>query len=137
MVTSDRQLGLLPEGCDERLAALCSPQFGTGKVTQLGEVSGTEICQFVMLPVRPEVFDWVQLRCIGRQELQVDATVLAFDIFADQSTAMRLEPIPDNQQLSVAEMPTQRFEEGDDFDRPHCTLHQFEIDVPEADPRHG
>jgi hypothetical protein len=30
---------------------------------------------------------------------------------------MRLEPIPDDQQLSVAQMPPQRFEERDDLRR--------------------
>ncbi len=52
---------------------------------------------------------------------------------AHQSTAMRLEPIPDHQQLSVAQMPPQRLEEGDDLRRPHRALHQLEVDVPEAD----
>jgi len=101
--------------------------------SQFGEVLGTEVGQFVMLPMCPEVFDGIQLGRIGRQELQVDSALLALDIFAHQPTAMRLEPIPDDQQLSVGQMPPQRFEEGDDLRRPHRALHQFEVDVPEAD----
>ena len=58
---------------------------------------------------------------------------LALDIFAHQPTAMCLEPIPDDQQLSVAQMPPQRLEEGDDLRRPHRALHELEVDVPEAD----
>ena len=46
---------------------------------------------------------------------------------------MRLEPIPDDQQLSVAQMLPQRLEEGDDLRRPHRALHELEVDVPEAD----
>src|SRR5690242_21286152 len=87
--------------------------------SQFGEVLGTEVGQFVMLPMCPEVFDWIQLGRIGRQELQVDGALLALDILAHQPTAMRLEPIPDDQQLSVAQMSPQRFEEGDDLRRPH------------------
>ena len=101
--------------------------------TESGEVLGTEVCQFVMLPMRPEVFDGIQLRSIGWQELQVDGALLALDILAHQPTAMRLEPIPDDQQLSVAQMPSQRFEEDDDLRRPHRALHQLAVDVPEAD----
>ena len=101
--------------------------------SQFSEVLGTEVGQFVMLPMRPEVFDWVQLGRIGWQELQVDGALLALDILAHQSTAMRLEPIPDDQQLSVAQMPPQRSEEDDDLRRPHRALHQLEVDVPEAD----
>jgi len=91
--------------------------------SQFGEILGTEVGQFVMLPMRPEVFDWVQLGRIGWQEFQVDGTLLALDILAHQPTAMCLEPIPDDQQLSVAQMSPQRFEEGDDLRRPHppCT----------------
>ena len=101
--------------------------------SQFGEVLGTEVGQFVMLPMRPEVFDWVQLGRIGWQEFLVDGTLLALDILAHQPTAMCLEPIPDDQQLSVAQMSPQRLEEGDDLRRPHRALHQFEVDVPEAD----
>lgn len=101
--------------------------------SQFGEVLGTEIGQFVMLPMRPKVFNRVQLGCIGWQELQVDGAPLALDILAHQPTAMCLEPIPDDQQLSLAQMPPQRLEEGDDLRRPHRALHQFEVDVPEAD----
>ncbi len=63
----------------------------------------------------------------------MDGTLLALDILAHQPTAMCLEPIPDDQKLSVAQMPPQRFEEGDDLRRPHRALYQFEVDVPEAD----
>jgi hypothetical protein len=52
-----------------------------------------------MLPMRPEVFDWIQLGRIGWQELQVDSALLALDILAHQPTAMCLESIPDDRQL--------------------------------------
>jgi len=58
--------------------------------SQFSEVLGTEVGQFVMLPMRPEVFDWVQLGRIGWQEFQVDGTLLALDILAHQPTAMCL-----------------------------------------------
>ena len=100
--------------------------------SQFGEVLGTEVGQFVMLPMRPEVFDRVELGCIGWQVLQVDGALLALDILAHQPTAMCLEPIPDDQKFSVVQMSPQRFEEGDDLRRPYRALHQFEVDVPEA-----
>src|SRR6516165_6204738 len=60
-----------------RLAALCSPELGACMDSQFGEVLGTEVGQFVMLPMRPEVFDWIQFGCIGWQVLQVDGARLA------------------------------------------------------------
>ena len=77
---------------------MCSPKLGACMDSQFGEVLGTEVGQFVMLPMRPEVFDWIQFGSIGWQELQVDGALLALDIVAHQPTAMRLEPIPDDQQ---------------------------------------
>ena len=41
---------MFPECCDERLAALCSPELGACMDSQFGEVLGTEeVGQFVML----------------------------------------------------------------------------------------
>src|SRR6478672_2550663 len=121
-VTLDRQFSLLPECGDKRLAALCSPELGACMDSQFGEVLGTKVGQLVMLPMCPEVFDWIQLGCIGWQELQVDGTLLALDILAHQPTAMCLEPIPDDQKFSVVQMSPQRFEEGDDLRRPYRAL---------------
>jgi len=61
---------LLPEGCDKRLATLRSPELGACEMAEFGEDLWTEVAQFVVLPVCPQVFDWVQLRRIGRQKLQ-------------------------------------------------------------------
>jgi hypothetical protein len=52
--------------------------------SQFGEVLGTEVGQFMMLPMCPEVFDGIQLGSIGWQELQVDGALLALDILAHQ-----------------------------------------------------
>src|SRR5690242_11574365 len=101
MVTSEGQVGLLPEGCYKPLATLRPPELGASEMAEFGEVLGAEVAQFVVLPMRPQVFDWVQLRRIGRQKLQVYGAVLALDILTHQTTAVRLQPVPDDQQLPV------------------------------------
>jgi hypothetical protein len=63
LLSLDQQgyISLLPKCGDERLAALGSPELGACMDSQFGEVHGTEIGQLVILPMRPEVFDWIQL----------------------------------------------------------------------------
>jgi hypothetical protein len=46
---------------------------------------------------------------------------------------VRWQPIPDDQQFPGYEMPPQRFEEGHDLGCPKRSMHQLEVDVPEAD----
>lgn len=135
-MTSNGQLGLLPEGCDEGLAALCAPKLGACVGAEFSEVPWTEVGQLMMLPVRPEILDRVQLRRIWRQELQLDATALACDVVAHQPAAVRLQAIPDDQQLSPVQVPSQCLQEGDDLGRANRSRHQLEIDVPEADTGH-
>ena len=43
-------------------------------------VFGTHVRQFVLLPVRPDVFDWVQLRGISRQNLDLNAPLESREI---------------------------------------------------------
>ena len=38
------------------LQPLCSPELGASIDRQFGEVVGIEVCQFVMLPMRLEIF---------------------------------------------------------------------------------
>ena len=53
MLTSDGQLGLLPEGGDERLAALCAPKLGARIGAAFGEALGTEVGQLMVLLTVP------------------------------------------------------------------------------------
>ena len=51
------QFRLFPEGSHESRAAAHATQGFTRLLTQLPEVLGTEVRQFMLLPVPPQVFD--------------------------------------------------------------------------------
>ena len=55
----------------------------------------TEVRQFVLLPVRPKIFDGVQFRGIGGQKLQPEAATLLADEVPDQSATMTSQAIPE------------------------------------------
>ena len=81
---------MLPESCDERFATLCSPELGACHGTEFSEILGAEVREFVVLPVRPKVFDRVQLGAYGGRNSRLrNGIALALDIVAHQATAVR------------------------------------------------
>jgi hypothetical protein len=54
----------------------------------LPEVVRADVGQFVMLLVAPQVFDWVELGCVGGQVRQYDLSFQKLDELGYQSTAM-------------------------------------------------
>ena len=54
-------------------------QSAAGPVAELPEIVGADIGQFVMLPVAPEVFDWIQLRRVSGQVLQYNVSFQRLD----------------------------------------------------------
>jgi hypothetical protein len=118
-MTLSKQFRLPPECRDERAAALHRTQIAAGKLSQIGQVASAVVGHGVMFQVAPDVFDWIELRGIGRQILQGDVSVQAVDVLLYQARSMRLQSIPDGQQL-LADRAVQRFEELHDpraFDR--------------------
>src|SRR5712692_3823078 len=80
-----------------------------------------------MFPIAPDVLDRIEFRRIGRQVIELQATLLARDEFPDQPTAMKLGAIPDHQQLArqVAQQSTEKVHrlggaDGDLFESPGC-----------------
>ena len=52
-VTSEWEIGLFPEGDDEKSAALGSLELGASECAELGEVLWTEVGHLMLLPVGP------------------------------------------------------------------------------------
>src|SRR6516162_10348459 len=70
-------------------------------VAQFREAHRAKVREFMLLPVRPQIFHRVQFRSVGGQELQPDAPTLLAHEVPDQTTAMALQPIPYHQQLAA------------------------------------
>ena len=99
-VTSEWQLGLLPEGCDEGFAALRALEFGVGKSAEFGEVFGTEVWHLMFLPMCPLILDRIEFWRVGRQEFQLYVAAIGLDIVPHQATAMGLQTIPNDAELA-------------------------------------
>src|SRR5579863_4818833 len=109
-MTNSEQLCLLPERSDQRRSALHRAEMSARAMPQIAEVTSTEVRHGMMLEVSPDVFDGVELGSVGRQILQSDAAVESIQVLLDQPRTVRLQAIPDDQQL-LADRPLQGLEE--------------------------
>ena len=81
---------------------------------QLGERVGTEVCERVSFEPAPEEFDWIELRCIARQEMELNPARGSSDVVADQVAAMRPGVVPNDEQRA-SEVGAERLEKLDDL----------------------
>jgi len=87
----------------------------------------------VVLAVSPDVFDWVQFRCVGRQVLRGQTTFLVADELLGDQAAMRREPVP-NQQDVAGNVAEQVFEKLNDLFGLDGAFEDLKIEVPKSDP---
>ncbi len=111
-----RQLSLGPEGGDKRRSSLHGLESAASVVAELAEAGRTEIAQFAVLEMSPEVFDWVQFRCIGRHDFQLDGAVEAIDVLTHQTALVNRQAIPDDQHFAF----DLALEDLEDFDHLWC-----------------
>ena len=129
------QFSLFPEGGDQVVASAHAPQGAGGGVTEFPAVLGTEVGQFMLLEMTPDVLGGIQFGGIGWQGLQVDALVQCADEVPHRPTAVNPRAIPDNQQSS-GQMPQQMAQELDDLGTLDRSVKELEIEVGEGQSRH-
>ena len=66
-IRSQRKLGLLPEGADQRGAPLAAPELAARFPTQVRKILRTEVRQGVAFEVAPDVFGGVEFGGVGWQ----------------------------------------------------------------------
>ena len=93
----------------------------------------TDVRQLVLLPVSPNVFHRVQLRCVGRQELRCDVPFGELDEFSHQAATVRRQPVPDDQQRAV-DVAEQSFQEVDDLKLADGTGIEPEVEAAQCQP---
>src|SRR3989442_9106876 len=81
------QRSLLPKGGDQSRAAAHATQRTARSFTELVVILGTNVRQFVLLPVSPDEFHRVQFGRVGRQVLLVNPAFEIGNIVLDQSAA--------------------------------------------------
>src|SRR6185437_5426269 len=130
-MTLSKQFRLLSECRHQRAAPLHRAQIAAGTLAQVGQVAGTVVRHGVMFEVAPDVFDGIQFRRVRRQMFQGDAPVEALEVFFDQPRAMRLQAVPDDQQL-LADRCLQGLEELDDLGAFDRTGEEAKVESPIA-----
>src|SRR6266542_4645568 len=93
-------------------------------MAQFAESLGAEVREFMLFPVRPQIFDWIQFRSVGGLELQPDASLLFPHEVPDDTSPMAPEPIPYHQQLAW-NVTQQVREKLDDLRTANCVTHGF------------
>lgn len=95
---------------------------------------GTEVCQFVLLELSPDVFGWIQLGSVGGQVVDFDAAVQAADGVGNDPAAMGGKAVPDQQDGPVYLLP-QMSEEISNLLLSHGSFVEPEVELPLSDPR--
>jgi hypothetical protein len=103
-------------------------------LAQLRDVFGTQIGEFMMLPVTPQIFSRIQLGCVGGRKLQLQPTVLTCYKVAYPLTPMRCRSIPDYQDLA-GDVPQQVRQELHPFGTAYRPRKQPETEVPPSHSR--
>ena len=118
----------------ETRAATQSAQCAAGAFAELPEVLRTNIGQFVLLPVPPQVLNRIEFRRVGRQVLSGDPSVQTGEEFADQTTLVRGQSIPDDQQ-GRGYLAEEVGEKHDDLFFRNGFIEKLEIEIPQRHTR--
>lgn len=90
----------------------------------------------MLFAISPDVFDRVELRCIGRQTLQMDVAVLLSDVVPNQAATVRGQPVPDNRQ-PAADVLLEVLQEFDHLRSLDAAGKEPEVEIPNGDAGYG
>ena len=83
------------EGFEQIGTVLKRSGMGSGHVGEFVDVGYREVRHGIRLQVSPQVFDRIQLRCVGRKKDLADVRMRCQEITHD-NRSMRLQPVPDH-----------------------------------------
>ena len=133
MNSLQRQIRLFPERGHQGGSALHRTEPAPGELAQLTDVPRAEIAKFMGLEMAKEVFDRIELRRIGRQELNLDLASTGFNVLPNHAALMYLGAIPNDEQL-FPDLALECLEKLHALRRPYGAGKQSEVEVPEAHP---
>lgn len=106
------QTGLDPARGDDRRAMLSALELVAGGDVEGIEVGRAEVGQCVSLEPCPQELHRIEIGRVRRQERHLDLAVGGVEILAHEPAAVRLEPVPDDQQR-LLQVRSERLEELD------------------------
>lgn len=97
--------------------------------TQIAQIDDAVVRHGVVLEIAPEAFGGIEFRGVRRQILQCNGAALAFDVLVYALGAMRLQTIPDDQQL-FADRGLQDFQELNHLGRANAGGKSRKYEIP-------
>ena len=82
-------------------SSLSSSEFVSCKGRKLKEIFGTKITKLVLLPMRPQVFNRVQLWSVRGQSFQLDPSIQGINELSYQPASMSHETVPNNKKFTL------------------------------------
>lgn len=98
--------------CDDRGSLLCALELVACPRLQLAEVVGAVIDHRVSLEPSPQIFDWIEIGRIRRQEGNLYKPIQTVEVVAHVTTVVSSGTVPDHQQ-GLLEMGFERLQEVD------------------------
>src|ERR1700722_13219169 len=132
IVTSKAKFGLFPE-CNNEVFAFTAhaSQSISGPTGEIPNIAGAQVGQFVLFPVAPEIFDWIEFRGICGKTPGDHLAFQGLKVFPHRFGAMNGRSVPDDKQFSL-EVGLKMFEEGDDLRTFYGSWEKPEVEVPPA-----
>ena len=132
-MTSERQFGLFPESDDQLGSSLHGFEAVTGELADFADGVQALIGDLVLLEVRPDRLDGIELGRIGQQARYGDMSVLFFEPSFDEARAMGGDAIPNNQQRPF-DLALKGAKKLDDLLGADGASEEAEIELPEGQP---
>lgn len=104
-----------------------------GSFTQIPEIAGADVRQFVLLQIGPDILDRIQFRRVGRQPVNLDSAFERVEIVPDQLAAMRGQAIPNDREFA-GDGAQQVGQEDDDVFAANRFFKDLEIEIPDCQP---
>lgn len=120
MTPVTEKLCLTSEGRNQCASALHRARVSTNATPKIAQVPGAVAGHRVVFEKSPNVLDRADLRSVGRHILQCDQSTPCFNVRFNQAGAVRLQPIPNDQQLQ-ADRCLQDLQKLDDLPPPPAT----------------
>lgn len=132
-VTLRPKFSLFPKRGDEAVTfAPDAPQTVSGPPGELPQIAGTQVGQFALLPIGPEVFDRIEFGSIGREAFDPEFAAQFGNVLAHDLGAVDGGPVPDDEQ-AAGHMALEVVEELNDLRALDTALKKPEVAVPKRD----
>nr|WP_238325786.1 hypothetical protein [Bryobacter aggregatus] len=75
-------------------------EFSSGHFTELPEIFGADIREFVLLEMSPDIFDGIQFGSVSWKPKSLDAAITTCDEILNELAAMSSQSVPYDQDLA-------------------------------------